>query len=82
MHLPAQPNSPAGQLVAHWPLEHACPAAHGLPHAPQCWTSRCVLAQTPPQSVSPAWQESAQAPAEQTWPAAQASPAAAPVQAP
>jgi hypothetical protein len=52
----------------HVPPEHVWPAAHGVPHAPQCAASVCRFTQWPLQSSRPVLQPAAQWPASQTWP--------------
>lgn len=64
-HAPAHNVSVAAQLDTHIPLEHAWPAKHGAPHAPQLLGLVCTSTHAEPQRVSPGWQTH--------WPAPQVS---------
>jgi hypothetical protein len=57
-------------------MEHTCPAAQAVPHAPQCARSVCTSRQTPPQSVRPAPHDTWHTPMEHTCPAAHDAPQA------
>jgi hypothetical protein len=67
---------PTAQLVVHMPIEHTCPAAHAVPHAPQLARSVCVSRHEPIQLLWPAWHDGTHAPAAQVSPAAHAVPQA------
>ncbi len=62
------------QVAPQWPPEHTCPAAQGVPQAPQLALLVCRSAQVPAQLVSPAPHETTHIPPVQEWPAAQALP--------
>jgi hypothetical protein len=45
---------PAPQVVPQTPRTQNCPNGQALPHAPQCWMSLVVSAQTSPPPIGPA----------------------------
>ena len=56
----------AWQVSRQDPVEQICPAAHGVPHAPQFWLSLSRLTQVPAHSVRPPPHDVWHVPAEHT----------------